>query len=249
VWVEVPFEDYGWVPIDVLPDPNNRVAPQPQSNEVPKPPVLEDPQAPEEPPQAQLEDIENPQDDPVEATPFDWRIVGVFALGIGLPLLLILTPILLVLGRKARRRRRRRSTPDVVIRMADGWREVVDVATDLRVPVPAGMTRSQGAAHLADALPGADGAAVSRIAAEADVVVFAPVTPTPQEAAELWREVDRLTRGLGKGLPLRRRVAGRLSTRSFRAARAARSRGARRGVFARMSSRMSGRMSVPGGRR
>ncbi|AEG43388.1 transglutaminase family protein [Isoptericola variabilis] len=217
-WVEVPFEGYGWVPFDVVPDEDNKVEPLPRNRQVPKPPVLEDPEAPEEPPQAEAGDVEDEEKDEQDAAGVDWRRVLTVVVSVAVPLALLVLPFLLVLGLKARRRRRRRTAPVVADRVSGGWREVVDAATDLGAGVPRGATRREGARLLAEQLPAAAAPTTTTLAHRADATVFGAVEPTEAEVEQFWAEVDRLVGELHGGVPWRRRVAARLSLRSLRGA-------------------------------
>ncbi|MFI2103626.1 transglutaminase family protein [Isoptericola sp. NPDC019693] len=217
-WVEVPFEGYGWVPFDVIPDEDNKVEPLPRSKQVPKPPVLEDPESPEEPPQAEAGDVEDEDKDDEDASNIDWRQVAMIAIAVAVPLAILALPVLLILGFKARRRGRRRTAPVVVDRVSGGWREVVDAATDLGAGVPRGATRREGARLLADQVPSAATPATATLAHRADATVFGAGEPTEQDVEEYWSEVDSLVGSMRAGLPWRKRVAARLSLRSVRGA-------------------------------
>jgi transglutaminase-like putative cysteine protease len=217
-WVEVPFEGYGWVPFDVIPDEDNKVEPLPRNRQVPKPPVLEDPDAPEEPPQAEPGDVEDEEKEDEDATGLDWRRVAMVALAVGIPLTLLALPFLGVVAFKAHRRRRRRSAPVVVDRVSGAWREVVDVATDLGAGVPRGATRREGARLLAEQLPVAATPATATLAHRADATVFGAAEPTPDEVDRFWAEVDELVGTMRGAVPWRRRVSSRVSLRSVRGA-------------------------------
>ncbi|GAA1715936.1 transglutaminase-like domain-containing protein [Isoptericola hypogeus] len=227
-WVEVPFEGYGWVPFDVVPDEDNKVEPLPRSKQVPKPPVLESPETPEEPPQAEAGDVEDEKDDE-EAEGIDWRQVAIIAVAVAVPLAIVALPVLLLLAYKARRRGRRRSAPVPVDRVSGGWREVVDVATDLGAGVPRAATRREGARLLVTQLPSAAPDATTGLAHRADRTVFGGGEPTQAEIDEYWAEVDALVGTLHAGLPWRKRVAARLSLRSVRGADAPPARAVVRG--------------------
>ena len=216
-WVEVPFEGYGWVPFDVIPDEDNKVEPLPRSKQVPKPPVLESPETPEEPPQAEAGDVED-EDQDEDASAIDWRQVAMIVFTVVVPLAILALPILLLLAFKARRRGRRRAAAAPVDRVSGGWREVVDVATDLGAGVPRGATRREGARLLMDQLPSAATPTTTGLAHRADRTVFGAGEPTDAEIEEYWAEVDALVGTLHEGLPWRKRVAARLSLRSVRGA-------------------------------
>ncbi len=216
-WVEVPFEGYGWVPFDVIPDEDNKVEPLPRNRQIPKPPILEDPESPEEPPQAEPGDVEE-EDQDEDASSIDWRQIAIVFVTVAVPLAMLALPFLLLLGFKARRTRRRRSAPVVVDRVSGGWREVVDAATDLGAGVPRGATRREGARLLTEQLTVAATPATTTLAHRADATVFGAHEPTEAEVEQFWAEVDQLVSRMRGGVGWRHRVAARLSLRSLRGA-------------------------------
>ncbi|MEK8225712.1 transglutaminase-like domain-containing protein [Oerskovia sp. M15] len=138
-WVEVPFEGYGWVPVDAIPEEDNKIKPEPKSDQVPKPPVLEDPEPPEEPADAEAGKVDDEEKkDDAESSGFDWGLAAVVVVSVVVPLAILALPLLLILLLKSRRRRRRREAERTVDRISGGWREVLDVATDLGAPVAPG---------------------------------------------------------------------------------------------------------------
>nr|BFF19058.1 hypothetical protein GCM10025730_25790 [Promicromonospora thailandica] len=234
-WIEVPFKEYGWVPIDAVPDEKPQIQPEPKSQTVPKPPVLQDPEPPEEPDKAKAGSVEDDDKDEAENDLFDWGLIGIILLAVGIPLLLILGPVVAILAYKARRRARRRSAEQLADRISGGWHEVVDVVTDLGTTVPPGATRRESAGVIAGTheLPG-----TLALAHRADATVFGHGEPTPADVEAFWTEVDKLVGGLRSTVSTRRRVRAALSLRSVWARI-----GGRRGIFAALGD------SVPGGRR
>lgn len=210
-WIEVPFEGYGWVPIDAVPEEKPQIQPEPKSEQVPKPPVLQDPEPPEEPDKAKAGSVEDDEKDEAENDLFDWGLLGVILLAVGIPLLVILGPILAILAYKARRRARRRSAEQMADRISGGWHEVVDVVTDLGTPVPHGATRRESATVIAGAhqVP-----STLTLAHRADATVFGRGEPTQADVEAFWLEVDELVGGLRSTVSTRRRVRAALSLRS-----------------------------------
>jgi hypothetical protein len=223
-WIEVPFEGYGWVPIDAVPEEKPQIQPEPKSQEVPKPPVLQDPEPPEEPDKAKAGSVEDDEKDEAENDLFDWGLLGVILLAVGIPLLLIVGPIVAILAYKARRRALRRSAEQLADRVSGGWHEVVDVVTDLGTSVPRGATRRESAGVIAGAhqVP-----STLMLAHRADATVFGREQPTPADVEAFWIEVDELVGGLRSTVSTRRRVRAALSLRSVWARI-----GGRRGIFA-----------------
>jgi len=218
-WVEVPFEGYGWVPFDVIPDEDNKVEPLPRNRQVPKPPVLEDPESPEEPPAAEAGDVKDEEDDEQDSEGIDWSRIALIAITVAVPLIILALPFLLILAFKARRLRGRRTAEEPVHRVSGGWREVVDVATDLGAGVPRAATRREGARLLAEQLPVA-AAGTTTLARRADATVFGAGEPTEADVAQFWAEVDEIVGTLRGSVPWRKRVAAKLSLRSVRGAEA-----------------------------
>lgn len=233
-WVEVAFAGHGWVPFD--PTPPRTQTPQEESTTKPsdpEPQVVQPPPPPPEPVTPPEDDTEQPQaEDPdgEDSSAAVWLRVAKVAGIVSVPLVLLLGPLVVVLLLKARRRRRRRDHPDAVTRVAGGWDEVLDAARDLRhAPSPL-ATRREIADELTHALAATSGGSatwsanragsvVTRLAAEADAVVFGPGTPTLAEAAAYWRRVEAAVDEMHGTVPWRRRVRARVSLASLRRTR------------------------------
>ena len=212
-WVEVPFQGYGWVPIDAVPDEDNKIQPEPKSQQVPKPPVLQDPQPPQEPADDVPGNVKDDKSQKQQAKGFDWGFAGVIAASVGIPLVLVLGPVALVLGLKSRRRLHRRRAPRPSDRMSGGWREVLDTARDLGATVPPGATRRESAHALAQAL---EAPATLALAYRADASVFGASEPSDADVDEYWADVDAYLDGVKAGIGRRRRLRAALSLRSLR---------------------------------
>lgn len=223
-WIEVPFEGYGWVPIDAVPEEKPQIQPEPKSEQVPKPPVLQDPEPPEEPDKAKAGSVEDDEKEEAENDLFDWGLLGVILLAVGIPLLLIAGPIVAILAYKARRRALRRSADQLADRISGGWHEVVDVVTDLGTTVPRGATRRESAGVIAGAH---QAPSTLMLAHRADATVFGREEPTQADVESFWVEVDELVGGLRSTVSTRRRVRAALSLRSVWARI-----GGRRGILA-----------------
>ncbi|WP_265520566.1 transglutaminase-like domain-containing protein [Oerskovia flava] len=213
-WAEIAFEGYGWVPVDAVPDEDNQVEPEPRSDPVPKPPVLEDPEPPEEPADAEsgTVDDEDAEED-ADADEFDWGQLFLVSAIVAIPLVLLAIPIIAILLYKGRRRARRREAERPVDRISGGWREVLDNATDLGTGVPAGATRREGAGLLSDSFPSAQ-SPTTRLAHRADATVFGSGEPSDQEIAAFWDEVDGVVTGMRSTVNRRQRIRAALSLRS-----------------------------------
>ncbi|WP_394278102.1 DUF4129 domain-containing transglutaminase family protein [Microbacterium sp.] len=214
-WVEIAFTGHGWVPFDPTPDEDNEPSEQntkPRAN--PKPQVLQPPppaQEPAELPPALAEERDQEEED--EPGP-DWLGPVLLYTGISLAVIaLLLSPLIVIGAIKASRRTKRRSAERTADRISGGWDELVDRATDYRVPVPPGATRAEsaevvGAAFAADR--------VSTLARRADADVYGPGDPSPEDVEAFWREVDEIVGGIAEESTFWGRLRARLSLRSLR---------------------------------
>jgi hypothetical protein len=200
--------------VDVTPTEDNvPQEQQPRSNREPQPAALDEPPPPDEPevaprpPLAQEDDVEE-QEEGVDIGAY-LRLVAV----VGIPVLVLVGPLVLVAAAKARRRRRRRRAAHPVARVCGGWREIADTALDLGAPLRAGATRRETAADLA---PEYGGALMVAVADRVDDAVFGAAEPTDAEVEAFWTEVDRLVAELRGGKGRWRRLVARFSVRSLR---------------------------------
>ncbi|GMA30969.1 transglutaminase-like domain-containing protein [Litorihabitans aurantiacus] len=217
-WVEVRFEDVGWVTYDPTPDENNipisedpapADRPQPQMLQPPPPPVP----APDVPSlEAGNADVQ-PQEDPEEEP--ELPAVVRWAGYLGIPLVLLLLPAVLALALKGGRRRRRRRRGDGAARVAGGWLELQDTARDLGlVRTPTATRREQAGAierHFGD-VAGSSGA----LALRADAAVFGPVPADEEEAAGFWTQVHGTEKELRRHTSPWRRFRARTTFASLR---------------------------------
>lgn len=214
-WVEVPFEGHGWLPF--FPTPEEDQVPQvqnPDPQDRPEPQVLQPPEPPQEPPVVPpLDRGEAPseQEQPEEDTAAE-RILFWVAV-VGIPLLVLLSPFLLIALLKARRWRRRRSTGPPEARIAGGWAELSDRVLDLGVVPGTGATRREAASAFDSEL---SGAGTTLLARRADAGVFAPEPPSQAEVDAYWADVATAVRQAGRGVSWRRRLRARFTLRSLR---------------------------------
>ncbi|WP_405374893.1 MULTISPECIES: transglutaminase domain-containing protein [unclassified Microbacterium] len=217
-WVEIAFTGYGWIPFDPTPDDDNEPSEQntkPRAN--PKPQVLQPPppaQEPAELPPALSE--ERDQDDEEEEGP-NWLgpILLYGAIGLG-TIALLLSPFLIIGAIKGARRTRRRNAERTADRISGGWDELVDRASDFRVPVAPGATRAESAEVVGEAF---DGPRVTTLAQRADADVYGPGDPTPEDVEAFWLEVDEIVGGIAGTTTFWQRLRARLSLRSLRRSR------------------------------
>ena len=148
----------------------------------------------------------------IDKLPYYNRWVLIAGIGSG-SLLVLLSPVLLILAIKGLRRRRRRTRGDTVDRITGGWDEVIDSLRDLGVATPSGTTRSELATQVDAQVDGAD---VLTLAREADRAVFAPEQPAEEHVTTYWAAIRRAASRVAAGMPWRRRMRARISTRSLR---------------------------------
>jgi hypothetical protein len=213
-WVEVAFDGAGWVPFDPTP-PDDQV-PSDQTTKPkadPKPQVLQPPPPPAEQvdlPPTVADDRGSEDDSPFDAALL-WTIVSIGAGVIGL-LAVLLAPFVVIGALKASRRARRRQAERAADRISGGWDELVDRASDFGAPVRSGATRREDATVLTAALAEPR---VATLASRADLEVFGPTEPTPDDIDAFWTQVDEIVGGLGRGRSIWQRLRARLSIRAL----------------------------------
>ena len=153
-WVEVHVADGSWVPIPeslFMPDPSKKPDEQPpQQTQNVNAAVVPPPNAIHRPASStddETNETVHPPHRPGQPSLLAriWAVVAPIAVWAGPPLLVVVLLAGGVLAWKWRRRRRRRTTGSAANRYAGGWRELVDLARDAGLAVPAGRTRQQQA--------------------------------------------------------------------------------------------------------
>jgi transglutaminase-like putative cysteine protease len=153
-WVEVHVADGSWVPIPestFMPDQSRHPDQQPpQDTQNVKAAVVPPPNAVHKPTSvtdSQTNETVHPPRPPGRPSLLAriWALLAPILTWAGPPLLLAALFAVAVLGRKWRRRRRRRTAGSTANRHAGGWREIVDLACDAGLAMPAGQTRQQQA--------------------------------------------------------------------------------------------------------
>lgn len=211
VWVEVLFEELGWVPFDPTPPEDqtpevNTPKPTPRNEpQVLPPPEVPEDREPREPPRADSES----EDDSSLATVL--AILKYVALGIGV-LGLLLGPFLLIALLKGRRRDRRRTAGRIADRISGGWSEIIDLATDLGIRVPPQATRFEAAMAMGDRIPTTSG---TRTALRVDGHVFGAAEPTETDVEAVWSAVDGLRAEFRESASRWTRLRARFSPRSL----------------------------------
>lgn len=213
-WVEVAFAEHGWVTFDPTPPddqiPNDQTT-KPKAD--PKPQVLQPPPPPQEP-----VDVPPTVPDDREAEDESGFDAALIALLVAIAIIafsvigVLAAPFVLVGVLKAARRRRRREAERAADRISGGWEELVDRAADYGTAVRGGGTRTEDAGVVSAAFAEPR---VTTLAARADVEVFGPSDPTPEDVNEFWRQVDEIVGGMAVGRSFWSRLAARLNVRSL----------------------------------
>ncbi|WP_448005054.1 transglutaminase-like domain-containing protein [Agromyces bauzanensis] len=183
-WVEVPFEDVGWVSFRPTPDqvdvPQEQT-PKPKSE--PQPQVRQPPRAEKDEEQlltsVEIDDSDDDRDRPFVVPAWVWVTIA----AVGIPALALLVPLLVVAIMKGGRRRRRRRGPNDR-RAAGAWEELVDRYAELGLEPPGQGSRLQSARVLEGQL------AEQGLAPSASPGV-AESTSSPLRLATLAATIDR----------------------------------------------------------
>ena len=188
-WVEVAFDDVGWVSFN--PTPEETDIPQAQ---VPKPQSEPQPQV-RQPPRSDNDDEdlltpveleENDEDD--NGDPFilpGW--VWVVGLSLLIPALIIFVPLLIIGAIKARRARKRREAERGPDRVAGAWAELLDQYSELGYDVPRRSTRLMIADRLQAQLE-EQPVHLRSLAAAADEAVFDGQDVDEDRSEKVWTE-------------------------------------------------------------
>ena len=216
-WVEVAFDQLGWIAFDPTPDKNRttpkKQVPLPKQQQVrlAVPPL----RPPHTDPGTQAAEAEQKDKHPAKPVVHGTRSLAVQvlvqALQAGGALLLLSSPFLVIALLKVRRRRRRRADGDAADRLAAGWRDLVDVAVDARQAVPVRATRREVAVALG-------GGSLERMAEQADAAVFSAAAPQDSEVRDYWERARLARDEILARLTRWQRLRAAVSTRSLRAA-------------------------------
>lgn len=222
-WVEVPVEEKGWVAVFPTP-PRDQVAltksttrdPEPdyRTQSPPPPPVL-DPEF-EQPatakgkakatkPKAEDEDDDAEAAGSSQPVPV-WVVAGGGMLGV--PMLALFTGSMVIVGLKGRRRRGRRRHGAGHERIANGWREVTDFATDTGRALPPAVTRREAAAFI--------GGDTTALAHRADAAVWGGGECTDDDVDRYWDELVQTLKSMRSEMGLVDRIKTSISVRSLR---------------------------------
>lgn len=222
-WVEVPVEELGWVAIFPTPDreqtstsSSSPVQPEPDyRTQNPPPPPLVDPEF-DQPAtakgKAQASEEQAKETPPEPSGPSALSrfasspVTMIVAIALS-PLLLLLLAGVVVVFVKSRRRQRRRRRGEPHQRIANGWREVTDLATDLGRPVPSGVTRREAAAFAS--------ANAGPLAVRTDAAVWGGDALTDEDVDRYWGELVTTLEAMKHEVGLIDRVKASVSLHSL----------------------------------
>jgi hypothetical protein len=216
-WVEIAFENVGWVQFDPTPDKDKEpTPPQQEPQSIPQPQVLQPPPPPQDPAKLPPETAPDPQDAEEQEQSFwdQWGPLIVALATATIPLLVLLLPLLFVAWLKLRRRRSRFQTGAPGERVSGGWREVVSLATDLGARPDGNGTRRENARALGGDFPESR-STVMQLAHRADGAVFGSGEPTEAQVADYWNLVDEQLVGMRTSVGFWKRQRAKFSPRSL----------------------------------
>ncbi len=221
-WVEVPVQSAGWVAIFPTPPRSQTAltagseqAPEPdyRTQNPPPPPVL-DPEF-DQPatasgkakPTKKAEPKPQDTSGATGGTRLSRPVVVGVAVGAA-PFVIIGLLSVVVVAIKALRRRRRRRVGPAHARIANGWREVTDLALDMGRPIPQTTTRREAAAFV--------GSGTAKLAEDADQAVWGAGEPTDDEVDHYWGELTKTLKSMRSEVGIGARLRTAASWRSLR---------------------------------
>src|SRR5690554_3197431 len=216
-WVEVAFDDVGWVAYNPTPDETD--IPQDQS---PKPQSEPQPQV-RQPPRADSDDedllspveLEETDEEDEELLVIPGWVYAV-ALSLLIPAAIVFIPMLVVALLKARRARRRRAAAAGHDRVAGAWEELVDQYSELGYDVPGKLTRTRVAERLEAQLVADTPVRLRTIAALTDEAVFSGREVSEEHSTTAWTEALAAVKAAQAGLTRARRILACYRLRSAR---------------------------------
>lgn len=219
-WVEIRFNDYGWVPFyptpkeTKVPDDNQNLTPPNPQNLVRQPPLpLTDPLRDNKEATGQSSLSGTDAADPV--SPSAWQTVGHIAALVGIygsPLWALLLICAMLLAVKAFLLARARTVGRPSARVAAGW-HVID-ATALQSGLQTHGTRREQASQIAQQLHVQEDS-LNALSKSADYAAFSGEHISEQEAQDYWKNVDSMRKAMIATMPWIRQMRTRLSLRGM----------------------------------
>lgn len=190
-WVEVPFADSGWVPLDPLPTPEEQELQAQTASSPPPPPEQEPP--PSTPPPIDV--------DPVDTSSDGVPAAALVAVGVVATALLLLAVWTFVTPAWLRRRRRRIADPSAAV--AAAWTTVAEQLVDRGVPIEPHHTPSEVARLAPGRVPVAVPRLLEGLAPLADEARYGPSTAGEDTAGSAWAYADEVLHRLPVTLAVR----------------------------------------------
>jgi hypothetical protein len=210
-WTEVQANDGTWLALDASPQFTNGLAPDTSNRRDPSNETVVEPEnARDEPPaDSGVQGDDKPKGDHNNGPDLAWLWSALTTVGgVGLVVLVILSPVVAVIGTKIARRRSRRQTASAELAVAGGWDELIDVRLDHGFAPPSTATRMEYAALVSQPT-------VTEAALLTDEAVFAPWEPSDSHVERVWQLVSDERQRLQAEKPWWRRIAAAISLRSF----------------------------------
>lgn len=216
-WVEINFEDLGWVAFNPTPtDDEQPTPPQKEPKAVPQPQVLQPPppvqKVPDLPPQT-APDPQALEEQPENYLETYGTIILIILVTLGSVLILML-PFMLILLLKNMRRKKRATNGSTSDRMSGGWQELLSTATDHRVITNVGATRKENARVLAEGFAHV-GPQAFTLASKADEANFSAQEPDEAAVKEYWEEIQRHANSMNDSLGFFEKLRVKYSPRSL----------------------------------
>jgi transglutaminase-like putative cysteine protease len=204
-WVEVGFQDLGWVPFDPTPRPGD----QPPAPELPEEEAQDDGSTADQTVGAGPVESEDPNEGAAVGDADGGRsVVATVAFGLAAMVgAVVLLAAVLAMTRRRKTRRRRRGPTDSQ-RVIGAWRECLDALRDVGVHPATSDSAADVVGRSALVLPGAE-ASLIPVATLVNGVLFSSDELDARAADEAWEHADRL-----------RELASRSTSRKARARRA-----------------------------
>jgi hypothetical protein len=214
-WVQVDLAGLGWVPVassEFTPTASpDQIQPQPHSVEFSHVSVTPPAISAQQPPlDVLLPNSKSPAAGLQENAGFQLPAIVVELLkDLGVPLLILAAAASVVLALKRSRGRRREANGSAEVRIAAGWRELLDSIADLGIDLPPNATRREQARVVPEH-------SLSVLAAGADSAVFSPGRSTEDDVHAYWRDVISVRKSMYAAAGRLRRVLAHLNITSLR---------------------------------
>jgi len=214
-WVELRGQDGKWLtlPTDAFMSTERQPLSQKQKDPQLTPGITVPPPVPVRPPATVGDQANDSQSRKTADRSFwdfeiPWYVIA-FLKYVGSPLLLIAAVLGVIVFYKSQRRKKRRTSGSADHRVANGYRELIDQARDLGHEAFKGRTRRESANDV-----GIDSYLV--MARNADAHVFGSGDPSDADAADYWKDVDRIRSEVTSGLTKKRRWLAAISISSLK---------------------------------